>query len=46
MPINTDPRYVGRASITPADPVVAGQLGSWTISYEVGGYRIRRVRAA
>jgi hypothetical protein len=36
MPINPDPRYVGRASITPADPVVAGQLGNWTISYEVG----------
>jgi hypothetical protein len=38
MPINTDSRYVGRASITPADPVVAGQLGSWTITYEVGAY--------
>ena len=38
MPINTDPRYVGRASITPADPVVAGQLGTWTITYEVGAY--------
>jgi hypothetical protein len=38
MPINTDPRHVGRASITPADPVVAGQLGSWTITYEVGAY--------
>ena len=38
MPINTDPRHVGRASITPAEPVVAGQLGSWTITYEVGAY--------
>ncbi len=38
MPINTDPRYVGRASITPADPVVAGQLGTWTITHEVGAY--------
>ncbi len=38
MPINTDPHHVGRASITPADPVVAGQLGSWTITYEVGAY--------
>ena len=38
MPINTDSRHVGRASITPADPVVAGQLGSWTITYEVGAY--------
>ena len=38
MPINTDPRYVGQASITPTDPVVAGQLGTWTITYEVGAY--------
>ena len=38
MPIKTDPRHVGRASITPADPVVAGQLGTWTITYEVGAY--------
>jgi hypothetical protein len=38
MPIKTDPRHVGRASINPADPVVAGQLGSWTITYEVGAY--------
>ncbi len=38
MPINVDPRYVGRASITPADPVVAGQVGTWTITYEVGAY--------
>ena len=38
MPINTDPRYVARASMTPADSVVAGQLGTWTITYEVGAY--------
>ena len=38
MPINTDPQYVGRASITPDAPVVAGQVGTWTITYEVGGY--------
>jgi hypothetical protein len=38
MPINTDPRYVGQASITPAEPVVAGQLGTWTFTYEVGAY--------
>jgi hypothetical protein len=38
MPIKTDPHHVGRASITPAEPVVAGQLGTWTITYEVGAY--------
>jgi Protein of unknown function (DUF3604) len=38
MPINTEPRYVGRAWITPAGPVVAGEIGSWTITYEVGLY--------
>ena len=38
MPINTEPRYVGRAWITPAGPVVAGETGSWTITYEVGLY--------
>jgi len=38
MPIKTDPHHVGRATITPADPVVAGQLGTWTITYEVGAY--------
>src|SRR5215831_15008810 len=38
MPINTDPQYVGKASISPAGPVVAGQLGTWTITYEVGAY--------
>jgi hypothetical protein len=38
MPINTDPRYVGRAWIAPATPVVAGQWGTWTVTYEVGAY--------
>jgi hypothetical protein len=38
MPINTDPRFIGRAWITPDAPVVAGQLATWTITYEVGGY--------
>jgi hypothetical protein len=38
MPINTDPHFVGRAWITPDAPVVAGQVGSWTITYEVGAY--------
>src|SRR5712692_1027211 len=38
MPINSDPRYVGRAWITPAIPVVAGDLGTWTVTYEVGAY--------
>ena len=38
MPIKTDPRHIGRAWITPAEPVVAGELGTWTITYEVGAY--------
>ena len=38
MPINTDPRYIGRAWITPDGPVVAGQYGTWTLGYEVGAY--------
>jgi hypothetical protein len=38
MPINTDARYVGRAWITPATPVVAGEWGTWTVTYEVGAY--------
>jgi hypothetical protein len=38
MPINTDPHFVGRAWITPDAPVVAGQVGTWTITYEVGAY--------
>ena len=38
MPINIDPRFVGRAWITPDAPVVAGQWGMWTLSYEVGAY--------
>jgi hypothetical protein len=38
VPINTNPRFIGRAWITPDGPVVAGQLGTWTITYEVGAY--------
>jgi uncharacterized protein DUF3604 len=38
MPIKGDPAHVGRAWITPDDPVVAGQLGTWTVTYEVGAY--------
>jgi hypothetical protein len=38
MPINTDPRYISRAWITPDGPVVAGQYGTWTLGYEVGAY--------
>jgi Protein of unknown function (DUF3604) len=38
MPIKNDPRHVGRAWITPDTPVVAGQLGTWTLTYEVGAY--------
>jgi hypothetical protein len=38
MPIKSDPRHVGRAWISPDEPVVAGQLGTWTITYEVGAY--------
>jgi hypothetical protein len=38
MPINTDPAYIGRAWISPDGPVVAGELGTWTITYEVGAY--------
>lgn len=38
MPVNTDPRFIGRAWITPDGPVVAGALGTWTITYEVGAY--------
>jgi hypothetical protein len=38
MPIKGDPAHVGRAWITPAHPVVAGQLGTWTVTYEVGAY--------
>src|SRR5262245_59748794 len=38
MPINTDPRFLGRAWIAPDRPVVAGALGTWTITYEVGAY--------
>ncbi|MBI2216314.1 MAG: hypothetical protein HYU51_03360 [Candidatus Rokubacteria bacterium] len=38
MPIRTDPHFIGRAWITPADDVVAGHSGTWTITYEVGAY--------
>ncbi len=38
MPIRTDAAHIGRAWITPDGPVVAGQLGCWTITYEVGAY--------
>lgn len=38
MPIDTDPRFIGRAWITPDGPVVAGEYGTWTITYEVGAY--------
>ncbi len=38
MPINTDPRLIGRAWITPDGPIVAGLFGTWTITYEVGAY--------
>ena len=38
MPIKATPHFVGRAWITPDDPVVAGQLGTWTVTYEVGAY--------
>jgi hypothetical protein len=38
MPIKHDPRHVGRAWIAPDGPVVAGQLGTWTVTYEVGAY--------
>ena len=38
MPINTDPKFIGRAWITPDTPVVAGAWGTWTFTYEVGAY--------
>ncbi|HXH83655.1 MAG TPA: DUF3604 domain-containing protein, partial [Candidatus Tectomicrobia bacterium] len=38
MPIRTEPHFIGRAWITPDTPVVAGQLGTWTLTYEVGAY--------
>jgi hypothetical protein len=38
MPINTDPHFAGRAWLTPDGPVVAGQMGTWTLTYEVGAY--------
>jgi hypothetical protein len=38
MPIRTDPGHVGRAWFTPDSPIVAGQYGTWTFTYEVGAY--------
>ena len=39
MPINTDPRHVGRAWITPAEPGRRRRSSArWTITYEVGAY--------
>ena len=38
MPIRTDPAHVGRAWLTPDGPIVAGQHGTWTFTYEVGAY--------
>src|SRR5262245_65220442 len=38
MPIRTDSHHIGRACIMPAEPVVAGAFGTWTITYEVGAY--------
>jgi len=38
MPIDSDPHYIGRAWIAPDRPVVAGEVGTWTLGYEVGAY--------
>ena len=38
MPLPSDPHLIGRAWITPGEPVVAGTFGTWTITYEVGAY--------
>src|SRR5262245_32517524 len=38
MPIRSDPSFIGRAWITPDSPVVAGEIGTWTLTYEVGAY--------
>jgi hypothetical protein len=38
VPIRSEPYWIGRAWITPDGPVVAGQRGTWTLSYEVGAY--------
>jgi hypothetical protein len=38
MPIRNDPHFVGRAWIAPDRPVVAGEWGTWTFTYEVGAY--------
>ena len=42
MPIKADPRFVGRAWITPDSPVVAGQLGTWTVTYDRARQSIAR----
>ena len=38
MPINTNPHFIGRASISPDGRVVVRHVGTWTITYEVGAY--------
>src|SRR5712692_5771341 len=38
MPINTDPRFIGRAWLTPDAPVVTPAWATWTLTYEVGAY--------
>ena len=38
MPVRSDAKHLGRAWITPDRPVVAGEHGTWTITYEVGAY--------
>lgn len=38
MPLPRDPHWIGRATLTPDEPVVAGQLGTWTLTYAVGAY--------
>jgi hypothetical protein len=38
MPIRTDAEHVGRAWFTPDRPIVAGEHGTWTFTYEVGAY--------
>jgi hypothetical protein len=38
MPIRTDPAHVGHAWFSPDAPIVAGQHGTWTFTYEVGAY--------
>jgi hypothetical protein len=38
MPIRSDRHFIGRAWITPDRPVVAGEVATWTLTYEVGAY--------